>query len=81
MSKEDGFSETKITTVKMFEPYKIKLVPFSKGKYGIELTLNGDAYLADKIKNEEGEIVKLIESAKWLITEKLNCDVLEREKE
>ena len=68
--QELGFQESKITLVKLNEPYKIKLCPFAKG-YRIELTLNGNEYLADKVRDKEGEIVSLIRATKELIKEEL----------
>ena len=75
---EQGYTETKTTTLKMAEPYKIKLVPYAKG-YKIELTLNGDEYLADLMKIKEGPIVALITEAKILIKDQLQSVMLKDE--
>ena len=78
--QEDGFAETKQTTVKLAEPYKVKCVPFAKG-YRIELTLNGNEYLADKVRDKEGEIVSLIRATKELIKEELEGVLIKDELE
>lgn len=73
---EETYQSSKITTLKLQEPYKIKAVPFSKG-YKIELTLNGDEYLADKIREKEGAIVSLIRETKKLIEVELKGKIIE----
>lgn len=74
----EGFTETKTTTLKMFEPYKVKLTPFAKG-YKIELTLNGNDYLSDLMAKKEGPIRKILEEARKLVTEELKSRILEDE--
>ena len=76
MSAEQGYMESKTTTVKMQEPYQIKAVPYAKG-YKIELKLNGDDYLADKMRIKEGPIIAMIREMKTIIKEELNSKVLE----
>lgn len=80
MSAEDGFISHKETLLKLREPYKIKIVPFSKG-IKIELTLNGDEYLADKMKEESGPIRAMIKEAISIIEGPLGSKLIRDEKE
>lgn len=78
--QEEGFQEAKLTTVKLAEPFKIKLVPFAKGSK-VELTLNGNEYLADKIRESEGSIVQLIRAFKEMCETELGVKFIKDEVE
>ena len=78
MNQEQGFAETKITTIRLAEPFKIKAIPFSKG-YRIELTLNGNEYLADILRTKENAVVALIRETKKIIEEELHGKIIEDE--
>lgn len=77
---QDTYQESKITTVSLKEPYKIKLCPFARGSK-VELTLNGNEYLADKIKENEGSIVTLIREFKIMCEKELGVVFIEDAKE
>ena len=75
---EETYQSAKITTIKLAEPFKIKAIPFSKG-YRIELTLNGNEYLADILRTKENSVVALIRETKKIIEEELHGKIIEDE--
>ena len=75
---EETYQSSKITTIKLAEPFKIKAIPFAKG-YRIELTLNGNEYLADILRTKENAVVALIRETKKLIEVELHGRLIEDE--
>lgn len=75
---EETYQSAKITTIKLAEPFKIKAIPFAKG-YRIELTLNGNEYLADILRTKENAVVALIRETKKLIEVELHGKIIEDE--
>ena len=64
----------------MQEPYQIKAVPYAKG-YKLEIKLNGDDYLADRMKDKQGPIIAMIREMKEIIVNELHSKILEDQNE
>ena len=75
-----GYAETKETTVRLKEPYKIKFVPFAKG-FQLEVTANLQSSQIDTMLEPDGELIQLIENGKKIIKNNLNSNLLRVEEE